>query len=173
MRELAHRPIPARALACGLFALAVLAFTLPFVSVVADRRTAEATGFELATRSVTFHGRYYHESYRGETERWIRRAEAPALIAFVTLIAALALVWIPWRSGPLAASVLGTFALLTFYALSQRAGSTESFAVTDRRFGFTFAVLFTLAATAWSFFLLAHTPFWREPDLAGQRDYFA
>ena len=173
MRNFVHQPLAARALAAALFALAVLAFTLPFVSVVADRRTAEATGFELATRSVTFHGTYVHESYRGETERWIRRGEVPSLIALVSLMAALALVWIPYRTGPVAASALGVFALLTFYALSQRVGSAESFAVTDRRFGFTFAVLFTLPATVWSVYLLANTPFWRKPNLAGRRDYFA
>ena len=173
MKDFVHQPLPARAVAAALFALAVLAFTLPFVSVAADRRTAEATGFELATRSTTFHGTYVHESYRGETERWIRRGEVPSLIALVTLMTALAVVWIPWRTGPAAASALGVFALLTFYALSQRVGSAESFAVTDRHFGLTFAILFTLAATGWSVFLLANTPFWRKPNLAGRRDYFA
>jgi hypothetical protein len=173
MKELAHRPLPARAFAASLFALAVLAFSLPFISVVADRRTAEATGFELATRSVTFHGTYVHESYRGETERWTGRGEVPALIALVSLMGALALVWIPWRGGPTAATILGLLALVTFYALTQRVGSVESFAVTDRKFGLTFAVVFTLAAAGWSMYLLAHTPFWRKPDLAGKRDYFA
>jgi hypothetical protein len=173
VKEFAYRPVPARALAASLFALAVLAFSLPFISVVADRRTAEATGFELATRSVTFHGTYVHESYRGETERWTRRGEVPSLIALVLLMGALALVWIPWRTGPTAGTILGLLALVTFYALTQRVGSTEAFAITDRRFGFTFAVLFTLAAAGWSTYLLVHTPLWRKPDPAGQRDYFA
>ena len=65
---------------------ALFSFMLPFVPVTADRRIAEATGFELATRDVTFHGHVRPGSFRGEASAGSATAEAPALVAFVMLV---------------------------------------------------------------------------------------
>ncbi len=173
MRELADRPLPARAVACALFVAALLAFQLPFVTVTADRRSAEATGYELATRDVPFKGSYVQESFRGEVEHWIGRGEGPALIAFVSLLTAAALVWIPWRAGPLIASCTGLLALLGLFGLYQRVGSIAALAETQRHAGFWFAVVFALAGAFWSTYVLTRTPWWRKPDLSDHRDYFA
>jgi hypothetical protein len=173
VRELADRPVPARAVACALFLASLLAFQLPFVTVTADRRRAEATGFELAARDVTYEGTYIQESFRGEVEHWVGRGEAPALIAFVSLLAAAALVWIPWRAGPAIASTASLVALVAMFGLYQRVGSISALAVTVRHSGFWYALVFALAGGLWSTYVLTRTPWWWKPDLSGHRDYFA
>ncbi len=173
MRELADRPLHARAVACGLFLAALFSFTFPFVTVSADRRTATATGYELASHDVTYEGTYVQRSFRGEVEHWIGRGEGPALIAFVLLSVAAALVWIPWRAGPAIATGAGLLALLALFGLYQRVGSIAALAVTERHRGFWVVFLFALAGDIWSAYVLTRTPWWWKPDLSGHRDYFA
>lgn len=160
-------------MACGLFLAALFAFMYPFVTVTADRRAATATGFELATYDVTYEGTYVQESFRGEVEHWIGRGQAPALVAVASLVAAALLVWIPWRAGPMIASVAALVALVAMFGLYQRVGSIAALAVTQRHGGFWVALLFGLAGAFWSTYVLTRTPWWWKPDLSNHRDYFA
>jgi hypothetical protein len=173
VRELADRPIAARAVACALFLAALFSFMYPFVTVTADRRSATATGFELAMHDVTFEGTYVQESFRGEVEHWIGNGQGPALVAFVMLLIAAAFVWIPWRGGPMVASVATLIAVLFMFALYQRVGSIAALAETQRHGGYWVALCFALAGGLWSTYVLIRTPWWWKPDLSGHRDYFA
>ena len=150
MRQLAARPLPARLVATGLFALAALSFLLPFLRVTADRRVAEATGWELATKSIQYSGTYVQLAFQGEAERWATAGEAPALLAVVLLVAAAVLVWLPWRIGPAVAFGCGVLALFMLFALYLRVDSQLALADVNRRYGLAVAALLTLGATVWA-----------------------
>jgi hypothetical protein len=161
-----------RAIASALFGLAALTFVLPFLSVEADRRRAEATGIELVTSSVRFSGTYVQQAFRGEAERWAHAGERPALIAFCLLLSGLVLVWLPWRIGPTAATLCGALALVAFYALYQRVGSRYALAITHHRAGMVLAIVLASLAFAWSILLFLNEPYWWRARPGGGRDYF-
>ena len=175
MRDLAHRPLPARLVATALFGLAALAFLLPFLRVTADRRVGEATGWELASKSVEYSGTYVQLAFEGEVERWTVAGEAPALIAFVALVAAAVLVWIPFRVGPAVASGLGLLALFALFGLYLRVDSLLALADVHRRYGLAVSAFLTLAASAWSVLAAVETHYWWRPPEGDRhkRDYFA
>jgi hypothetical protein len=114
---------------------ALAAFLLPWLTVTADLRRAEATGLELVTRDVEFTGHYVHDAWRGEVENIVQNAEIWALPAFVAVVAALVLVLIPRRAtwwGALGAT--GAAALLMLFWF-QAASSTFSPPHSNRHFG--------------------------------------
>ena len=174
MTELVHdRPLVTRALACGAFALALLALALPFATITSDLRRSEPSGLELALGDASYTGHYVHDAYRGQVELLVAGGETPALVAFVALAAAVAFVWLPWRLGPAAGVAFGALALLALFVFYQRTGASFSFAQSDRRYGYWLTVLALAGATGWSALVLARTPFWWRPDTGGYRDYFA
>ena len=175
MRSLADRPLPARVLATLLFGLAALSFALPFLHVTADRRVAEATGYELATKSIRYSGTYVQLAFEGEAERWATAGEAPALLALVLLVAAAVLVWIPWRVGPAVAFGCGVVALLALFALYLRVDSQLALADVNRRYGLAIAAVLTLAGTAWATLVAVEARYWWRPsdEDRHRRDYFA
>lgn len=175
MRSLAARPLAARLLGTLLFALSALAFVLPFLHVTADRRTADATGYQLASKSVEYSGTYIQEAFAGEAERWSTAGEAPALLALVLLVAGALAVWLPWRVGPTAAFGCGVLALLALFALYLRVDSPLALAEVDRRFGLLATALLAAAATGWAVVAAVETPYWWRPPEGDRhrRDYFA
>jgi hypothetical protein len=76
---------------------ALASFLLPWLTVTADERRAEATGLELVTGDVGYTGQYVHDAWRGEVERLVENGESWALPAFVAVVVAVALVLLPWR----------------------------------------------------------------------------
>ena len=174
MRTFAARSVPARLVATALFALAALSFLLPFLRVTADRRVAEATGWELATKSVQYSGTYVQLAFQGEAERWATAGEAPALLAVVLLVAGAVLVWLPWRVGPAVAFGCGVLALFMLFALYLRVDSQLALADVNRRYGLAVAALFSLAATVWATLVATETRYWWRPPEGDRhrRDYF-
>jgi len=175
VRSFAARSVPARLVATGLFALAALSFLLPFLRVTADRRVAEATGWELATKSVEYSGTYVQLAFQGEAERWATAGEAPALLAVVLLVAGAVLVWLPWRVGPAVAFGCGVLALFMLFALYLRVDSQLALADVNRRYGLAVAALLTLAGTVWATLVAVETRYWWRPPEGDRhgRDYFA
>jgi hypothetical protein len=175
VRPFAARPLPARLVTTALFALAALSFVLPFLRVTADRRVAEATGWELATKSIEYSGTYVQLAFQGEAERWATAGEAPALLAVVLLVAAAVLVWLPWRVGPAVASGCGALALFMLFALYLRVDSQLALADVNRRYGLAVAALLSLAGTVWATLVAVETHYWWRPPEGDRhrRDYFA
>ena len=175
MRLFAARSVPARLVATALYALAALSFLLPFLRVTADRRVAEATGWELATKSVQYSGTYVQLAFQGEAERWATAGEAPALLALVLLVVAAVLVWLPWRVGPAVAFGCGVLALFMLFALYLRVDSQLALADVNRRYGLAVAALLTLAGTVWATLVAVETRYWWRPPEGDRhgRDYFA
>ena len=175
MRSFAARPLLARIVGSILFALAAVAFALPFLHVTADRRTADATGYELASKSVEYSGTYVQQAFAGEAERWATAGEAPALLALAVLVVGALAVWLPWRVGPAAAFGCGVIALLALFALYLRVDSPLALADVDRRFGLAVAALLTAGATGWAVLAAVETPYWWRPSEEDRhrRDYFA
>jgi hypothetical protein len=172
LNAFAARRVAGRAVASGIFLFAALVFSLPFLSVDADRRHAEATGWELVTSNVRFSGEYVQEAFRGEAENWAHAGEAPALIAFVLIVLGLTLVWLPWKVGPCVALSCAGLALVSFYALYQRIGSRFALAITHHRVGLILAIILTALAFLWSLLLLLREPYWWRARKGEYRDYF-
>ncbi len=172
LASVAERPLLARAVAFGLFALVLGVFALPFATLTSDLRRAEPSGLDLATGGTSFSGRYVHDAYRGQVERLVDDGRGPALVALVFIAAALVLVWLPWRLGPAAGVGLAFLALLALLGLYQATRSTFSFAQTDRSAAYWLTIACLFAAGGWCAFVLARTPFWWKPEARPARDYF-
>ena len=134
-----------RVLVAALFALAVAAFVLPFLTVEQER-VGTATGLELVTGDAGFSGRYVHGAYEGEVERTMRRGRPPATIA---LAAALVGFLVSWstnrvaRTASFAAAVVGFFATLSILQVT-----SSAFNEVDRLIGTWLSMLIFLAAVA-------------------------
>lgn len=139
-------PYWTRAAAPLALAGALAAFLLPWLTVTADLRRAEATGLELVTADVEFTGHYVHDAWRGEVENVVQNAETWALPAFVAIAAALALVLIPLRAAWWAAlGATGAAAVLALFWF-QAASSTFSPPHSNRLFGMWVALAFLVLA---------------------------
>jgi hypothetical protein len=126
---------------------ALVAFLLPWLTVTADLRRAEATGLELVRRDVEFTGHYVHDAWRGEVEKIVEHAQTWALPAFIASAVALVFVLIPLRATWWAAlGATGAAAILTllwFQAASSAFNPPDS----SRSFGMWLALaLLVLAA---------------------------
>ena len=126
---------------------ALAAFLLPWLTVTADLRRAEATGLELVTGDAEFTGHYVHDAWRGEVEKIVENAQTWALPLFVVVVAALALVLIPLRAAwCVALGATGVAVVLALFWF-QAASSTFSPPDSNRHFGMWVALaLLVLAA---------------------------
>jgi hypothetical protein len=173
LRELAERPLAARAFASALFLLVLAAFTLPFAVVTADLRRAEGTGVEFALGTTQLTGHYVHDAYEGEVETLVDYAKPVALVALAAVVAATVLVWAPWKWGPTSGFTLAGIGLVALVWFHQSVNSAGTFAGTAYRGGFWLAAGLVIVAGAWCVVLFARTPFWYRADTGPARDYFA
>ena len=127
---------------------AVLAsFLLPWLTVTADERRAEATGLELVTGDVGYTGHYVHDAWRGEVERLVENGEAWALPAFVAVGVALAFVLLPWRLAWWAGLAVTAVALVLILLWLQATSSAFNPPEPNREWGMWVALaLLALAA---------------------------
>jgi hypothetical protein len=96
---------------------ALACFSLPWLTVTADAKRADATGLELVTGSTPYTGYYVHDAWRGEVENVVDDGQLWAPIAFGALLVALVLLVLPWRAAwwsALAVSGIGVVLLLLF-----------------------------------------------------------
>lgn len=115
-------------------------FGLPWLTVTADSRAADATGFELVTRNVEFTGRYVHDAWRGEVEGIVEGGELWALPAFAALAVTLALVLLPFRAAWWAALGFSTAAAILLFLWLQATTSAFSPPYSDRHWGIWLAL---------------------------------
>lgn len=124
-----------------VLALALVSFSFPFLTVAADQRRAEATGFELATGEVEYVGHYVHDAWRGEVENVVEDGHLWALPAFVALIVALALVLLPWRAGWWASLGVSAIAIVLLFLWLQATTTAYQPPDTDHRWGYWLTLL--------------------------------
>jgi hypothetical protein len=109
---------------------AAVSFLLPWLTVTADERRAEATGLQLVTGDPELTGHYVHDAWRGEVEKIVGNAEVWALPAFVAVLAALGLTLIPhrlaWWAALGATGVAAVLGLLWFQASSSTFNPPDS-----------------------------------------------
>jgi hypothetical protein len=125
---------------------AVASFLLPWLTVTADERRAEATGLELVTRDTELTGHYVHDAWRGEVETVVGHAEAWALPTFVAVLIALGFALVPLRLAWWASlAVTGAAAVLALLWV-QASSSTFEPPYSDRGAGVWVAVALLVTA---------------------------
>lgn len=129
-----------------VLALGLASFLLPWLTVTADRRRAEATGIELVTRNAEYTGEYVHDAWRGEVEGVVGDSELWALPAFVAVAVALAFVLIPLRATWLASLAASAVALVLLFLWVQASSSAFRPPVSDRHWGAWLALTFVALA---------------------------
>ncbi len=137
-------PLGLRLQVLAVLAIAVGAFSLPFVTV-SEELVARATGFELVRDDPELSGRYVHEQYRGEVEAIVGNGHVPALLALALAGVGLAATLVPGPGGLWAAALASGAGFLTALALSQTTSS--QFVASMRHAGWWLLLLcFALAA---------------------------
>ncbi len=122
--------------------IALGSFLLPWLTVSADRRRAEATGIELVTRNVEYTGSYVHDAWRGEVEGVVQDGQLWALPAFVAVAVALILALIPIRAAFWASLGVSGAALILIFLWVQATSSVFRPPVSDRHWGVWLALTF-------------------------------
>lgn len=125
----------ARIAAPLVLAGALASFLLPWLTVSADLRRADATGVELVSRDVHYSGRYVHQAWRGEVEGIVEDAQLWALPAFVAVALALVLVLVPFRAAWWAGLVSTAVALILVFLWIQASSSAFRPPIPDRHWG--------------------------------------
>lgn len=112
-----------RVLAPLVLAASLACFSLPFLSLSVDARSAEATGLELVTGDVTYRGSYIHDAWRGELEGIVRDGHIWAVPAFGAILLACVLLLLPWRRAWWAAVVVAAVGLVLMLFVFQATSS--------------------------------------------------
>ena len=169
------RPLLVRLVASAAFAVALIAFTLPFTAIFSDGRAGEGTGVELALGEPAYSGAYVHDAFEGQVEAPLGDARLPALVALVAAAVAALLGWLPWRIGPTVGTAAGLVGLLALVGILQATTTLFGLAATDRRYGFLLAGTALAVGTAWSALVCLKTRWWLRPPPpdSARRDFFA
>lgn len=137
----------ARIAAPLVLAGALVSFLLPWLTVSADQRRAEATGVELASRDVHYSGRYVHQAWHGEVEGIIEDAQLWALPAFVAVALALVLVFLPFRAAWWAALCATAVSVILVFLWIQATSTAFRPPIPDRHWGVWIALTLLPLAT--------------------------